>query len=187
MPLLPVNVNLSGRHLPRPDFIHQLRILPATYSTAPPNGLELEILETAPLEDTASTLIVSCRELGVQFALDDFGTGYSSLSHPKHLPVDLLKIDQSFVCDMLVDADALAIVKGLLGFSVVYRRGVIAEGVETVEQGRRLIDLGCDFAQGHGIARPMAPTRIPGWIAGWKPPGAWGEMAVCSENPQTII
>ncbi len=175
---LPVSVNLSGRHLLQPDFIAQLRTLLAAYPTVPPHHLELEILETATLEDMTevSTLIAGCRALGVNFALDDFGTGYSSLTYLKRLPVDLLKIDQSFVREMLTDTEALAIVKGVIGLSEAFRRGVIAEGVETVEHGRRLLDLGCDFAQGYGVAQPMPPEQMPDWIAGWTSPGAWMGM-----------
>jgi EAL domain-containing protein (putative c-di-GMP-specific phosphodiesterase class I) len=175
---LPVSVNLSGHHLLQPDFIAQLRTLLAAYPTVPPHHLELEILETATLEDMTevSTLIAGCRALGVNFALDDFGTGYSSLTYLKRLPVDLLKIDQSFVREMLTDAEALAIVKGVIGLSEAFRRGVIAEGVETVEHGRRLLGLGCDFAQGYGVAQPMPPEQMPDWIAGWTSPGAWVGM-----------
>ena len=120
----------------------------------------------------------ACRQFGVRFALDDFGTGYSSLTYLKHLPVQVLKIDQSFVRDLLVDADARAIVEGVIGLSAAFRREVIAEGVETDAHGRRLIQLGCMLAQGYGIARPMPPEHISAWIAGWTPPGAWvGETA----------
>jgi EAL domain-containing protein (putative c-di-GMP-specific phosphodiesterase class I) len=127
------------------------------------------------LEDIAaiSGLIEDCRQLGVRFALDDFGTGYSSLTYLKNLPVQLLKIDQSFVRDLLVDTEARSIVEGVIGLSVAFRRQVIAEGVETDAQGSLLIRLGCDLAQGYGIAHPMPPEQIPAWIAGWTAPEAW--------------
>jgi len=96
--------------------------------------------------------------LGISFALDDFGTGYSSLSYLKRLPADTLKIDQSFIRDMLEDPEALAIVEGVIGLTTAFQRTVIAEGVETVEQGVMLMRLGCDLAQGYGIARPMPAT-----------------------------
>jgi diguanylate cyclase (GGDEF)-like protein/PAS domain S-box-containing protein len=165
---LPVSVNVSGRHLQQPDFVAGLRAVLESYPTVPPNWLELEILETAALDDVAaiSRLIEECRQLGVRFALDDFGTGYSSLTYLKHLPVQVLKIDQSFVRDLLVDADARAIVEGVIGLSVAFRREVIAEGVETDAHSHRLIELGCDLAQGYGIARPMPAEQIPAWVAG---------------------
>ena len=95
------------------------------------------MLETSALEDVAivSQVIEACREIGVMFALDDFGTGYSSLTYLKRLPVSELKIDQSFVRDMLDDPDDLAILEGVLGLATAFHRQVIAEGVETVEHG----------------------------------------------------
>ncbi|MDZ7621418.1 MAG: GGDEF domain-containing phosphodiesterase [Candidatus Competibacteraceae bacterium] len=118
---VPVSVNVSGRHLQQPDFVAGLQAALAAHPAVPPEWLELEILETAALDDLAaiSRLIADCRGLGVRFALDDFGTGYSSLTYLKHLPVQVLKIDQSFVRDLLVDPDALAIVEGVIGLSAV--------------------------------------------------------------------
>ena len=152
-----------------------MQALLATHPDVSAHRLVLEILETRALEDikAASAWIAEGQKLGVRFALDDFGTGYSSLTYLKQLPVDLLKIDQSFVRDMLEDAEALAIVKGVIGLSTAFQIAVIAEGVETVEHGSRLLELGCDLAQGYGIARPMPPEQIPDWIAAWKPPAAW--------------
>ena len=172
---LPVSINLSGRHLQQPGFVTHLQTALAMHSTVPPDWLELEILETAALEDLTATsrLIEECRRLGVQFALDDFGTGYSSLTYLKHLPVQLLKIDQSFVRDMLTDSEALAIVRGVIGLSLAFHRSVIAEGVETVAHSCELLRLGCYLVQGYTIARPMPAAQIPDWVTGWTPPGAW--------------
>jgi EAL domain-containing protein (putative c-di-GMP-specific phosphodiesterase class I) len=135
----------------------------------------MEVLETSALEDLAgvSTVIAQCKHLGVEFALDDFGTGYSSLTYLKRLPVSLLKMDQSFVRDMLVDAEDLAILEGVIGLARAFRRDVIAEGVETVAHGTRLLALGCDLAQGYGIARPMPAAGVPAWVAQWHPDAAW--------------
>lgn len=172
---LPVSVNLSGRHLQQPGFVAHLQTALAMHPTVPPDWLELEILETAALEDLSATsqLIEECRRLGVRFSLDDFGTGYSSLTYLKHLPVHLLKIDQSFVRDMLTDGEALAIVRGVIGLSLAFHRDVIAEGVETDEHSCALLRLGCHLVQGYSVARPMPPELIPGWVAGWKPLPAW--------------
>jgi len=122
------------------------------------NDLELEILETSALQDIAlvAKIVQECKEIGVGFALMILGTGYSSLTYLKQLPVAQLKIDQSFVRDMLDDPDDLAILEGVIGLAAAFRRQVIAEGVETIEHGEVLLQLGCDLAQGYGIARPMA-------------------------------
>jgi len=115
--------------------------------------------------------------LGVRFALDDFGTGYSSLAFLKRLPAEQIKIDQSFVRDMLVNAEDLTIVKGVIGLARAFGREVIAEGVETVAHGTLLLGLGCELAQGYGIARPMPAQEMPAWVAGWRPDAAWSSHA----------
>ena len=173
-------------HLNSRDFHEARRIaerlahLLQRYPSVPPHALELEILETSALEDLAQVyqVILGCQALGVRFSLDDFGTGYSSLSHLRHLPAEVIKIDQSFVRDMLHDANDLAIVRGVIGLAAAFRREVIAEGVETTAHGVQLLALGCALAQGYGIARPMPAADIPAWVAGWRPDVAWtGEAA----------
>jgi EAL domain-containing protein (putative c-di-GMP-specific phosphodiesterase class I) len=120
-----------------------------------------------------SKVIEDCALMGVAFALDDFGTGYSSLTYLKRLRVALLKIDQSFVRNMLVDHDDRAILEGVIGLARAFKRQVIAEGVETTAHGALLLQLGCDLAQGFGIARPMPAHEVPGWLVQWQQDGAW--------------
>jgi EAL domain-containing protein (putative c-di-GMP-specific phosphodiesterase class I) len=133
------------------------------------------VLETGVVSDinSVSVAMVACKDLGVHFALDDFGTGYSSLTHLRHLPARWIKIDQSFVRDILVDSDDLAIIKGIISLSKAFQRNIIAEGVETIEHGTALLELGCELAQGYGIARPMPASDIPVWADNWKPDIAW--------------
>jgi EAL domain-containing protein (putative c-di-GMP-specific phosphodiesterase class I) len=137
--------------------------------------LEMEVLETSALADMAqvSQVIEDCAKMGVKFSLDDFGTGYSSLTYLKRLRVAQIKIDQSFVRDMLDDPDDMAILKGVIGLAAAFKCEVIAEGVETVAHGILLLQLGCELAQGYGIARPMPPEQLPAWAATWKPDMAW--------------
>ena len=170
-----VSVNVGARQLQQLDFVERLRGLLAAHPGVRPDCLELEILETSALQDVAqvSQLIETCSKLGVTFALDDFGTGYSSLTYLKRLRVGMLKIDQSFVRDMLDDPDDLAILEGVIGLAASFRRAVIAEGVESVAHGTLLMQLGCHLAQGYGIARPMPASEMPGWVAQWKPEPAW--------------
>ena len=172
---LSVSVNISARQLQHEDFANNLRQLLASHPSVAPGNLELEVLETSALDDIASTasILDACRSLGVHFSIDDFGTGYSSLTYLRHLPVETLKIDQSFVRDMLVDANDLSIVKGVIGLARAFDRVVIAEGVETVEHGTSLIELGCELAQGYQIARPMAAHAIAAWCVSWTPPREW--------------
>ena len=172
---LPVSVNIGAYQLQQPDFADRVRAILAEHPEVTPGRLMMEVLETSALEDLThvSRVIEACRAMGIGFALDDFGTGYSSLTYLKRLPVRKLKIDQSFVRDMLDDPDDLAILEGILGLARAFRRQVIAEGVETVAHGELLLKLGCELAQGYGIARPMPAADLPGWVATWRPDPAW--------------
>jgi len=147
----------------------------AAHPDVSPNSLELEVLETSALSDISQVAAVmnACKALGVHFAIDDFGTGYSSLTYLRRLPASLIKIDQSFVRDMLNNADDAAIVAGVISLAKAFQREVIAEGVETIEHGTALLQLGCELAQGYGIARPMPASDIPAWLKSWKPDVAW--------------
>jgi diguanylate cyclase (GGDEF)-like protein/PAS domain S-box-containing protein len=172
---LPVSVNIGARQLQQPQFSTRLAELLARFPSVAPHSLELEILETSALEDLTQVCqtIIDCQAQGVRFALDDFGTGYSSLSHLRHLPAEVIKVDQSFVRDMLEDPNDLAIVKGVIGLAAAFRREVIAEGVETIAHGTLLLGLGCPLAQGYGIARPMPASAVPDWVAQWRPDSVW--------------
>jgi diguanylate cyclase (GGDEF)-like protein len=172
---LPISVNISAYQLQQDNFITRLEGLLAAHSDVNPHDLELEILETSALSDISqvSATMNACHELGVRFAIDDFGTGYSSLTYLRRLPAHMIKIDQSFVRDMLEDADDLAIIKGVVELAKAFHREVIAEGVETIEHGVALLKLGCELAQGYGIARPMPSGDIPEWISSWKADDSW--------------
>ncbi len=172
---LTVSVNIGARQLQQANFVERLQSILARHPLVSPSRLELEVLETSALADIAqvSQAIVKCRQMGINFALDDFGTGYSSLTYLKRLPVTQLKIDQSFVRDMLDDPDDLAILEGIIGMARAFKREVIAEGVESVAHGTALLHLGCHMAQGYGIARPMPAEQLPDWAATWKPDAAW--------------
>jgi len=175
---LPVSVNISGRQLQQADFVVRLQAILARHPDVNPSSLELEVLETTALDDMdqVSQVIDDCQAMGVKFALDDFGTGYSSLTYLKRLRVALLKIDQSFVRDMLDDPNDLAILQGVIGLAAAFKREVIAEGVETVAHGTALLHLGCELAQGYGIARPMPADQLPAWAATWQPAPEWGVL-----------
>jgi len=176
---LPVSVNIAARQLQRPDFIDCLHDCLADFPDVSDGSLELEILESAALENTAHVrdVINTCQRLGVGFALDDFGTGFASLSYLRDIPADVLKIDQSFVRDVLEDTDDLTLVDGIIGLANAFRRIVVAEGVETAEQGVLLMRLGCDIAQGYGIARPMPADAVPAWVSGYRPDPQWSMWA----------
>jgi diguanylate cyclase (GGDEF)-like protein/PAS domain S-box-containing protein len=172
---LPISVNISAYQLQQDNFTNRLAALLSTHPEVNPYCLELEILETSALSDINKVFATmsACNELGVRFALDDFGTGYSSLTYLRRLPAQLIKIDQSFIREMLEDAEDRAIVEAIIGLAKSFRRDVIAEGVETINHGRELLQMGCELAQGYGIARPMPADDIPEWISNWKADDVW--------------
>ena len=173
--VIKVSVNVSANHLLQADFSDRLGHALAVHPEVAPSDLELEVLETAAIADmqVAVDLLHRCIALGVRFSLDDFGTGYSSLSYLRKLPVHTLKIDQSFVRDMLTDPDDLGIVKGVIELASVFRRQVVAEGAETLEHGAALRQLGCRVVQGYGIAKPMSAAQFPSWCLGWTQAEVW--------------
>ncbi|MBB4313072.1 EAL domain-containing protein [Roseospira marina] len=172
---VPISVNISPRHLQSPRFVERLERHLRDAGRLHQSCLEIEITETAAIHDLRhiTRLIEECRALGVPSALDDFGTGYSSLTYLKLLPVHTLKIDKSFILDMARDAEDHAIVSGVIGLARAFDLIVIAEGVETTDHGLLLLALGCDFAQGYGIAPPMAADRFLEWARHWRPDPHW--------------
>ena len=186
---IPVSINIGARQLQQSNFIQRLVARLAMHPAVEPSRLELEVLETSALEDLAqvSQVIAACRGMGVKFALDDFGTGYSSLTYLTRLEVALLKIDQSFVRNMLDDPEDLDILEGVISLAAAFRRQVIAEGVETVAHGELLLQFGCELAQGYGIARPMPAADLPGWLATWRPDPRWLHRPAVSRDDLPIL
>jgi EAL domain-containing protein (putative c-di-GMP-specific phosphodiesterase class I) len=180
---LNMSVNIAAIQLQAPGFATRLDDILAEFPDLNPVRLDLEILETATLGDLKKVvgIIEDCKRLGVTFSLDDFGTGYSSLSYLKQLPVNTLKIDREFVSGAGETEESLSILRGIIGLSGVFGRELIAEGVETIEQGEILLRLGCEFAQGYGISPPVAPDELANWLARWEPFPQW---AVNSTTPQ---
>jgi diguanylate cyclase (GGDEF)-like protein/PAS domain S-box-containing protein len=174
-----LSINVSAITFQQKDFVEKLRTIFVKHPVIQPEMISLELLETAALGNLeyVAEKMIECKTMGLQFSLDDFGTGYSSLTYLNRLPADVLKIDQSFVRDMLVDEKDMNIVEGIIRLSSAFNRMVIAEGVEGIEHGTRLIELGCLFAQGYAIAKPMPANEIRNWLNGFKAPTEWLEAA----------
>jgi diguanylate cyclase (GGDEF)-like protein/PAS domain S-box-containing protein len=177
-----LSVNIASQQLRQPDFVDRLRAALARHPGVPPDLLELEILETAMLEDTDHVMhiIRACQDSGIEFALDDFGTGYASLSHFRDLPARIVKIDQGFVRGMLDDPGNLAIIEAVIGLTAAFQRMVIAEGVESDEHGLLLLRLGCDIMQGYAYGRPMPAPEFRRWHGAFRAQPAWAQ--VCNEH-----
>ncbi len=174
-----VSVNVFGLHLQRSDFVERLGVILQAYPKTDPSALELEIVETTALENITeiTARIHGCMRLGVQFSLDDFGTGYSSLTYMRQLPVSTVKIDKSFVRDMLHNKEDSDLVKNIIGMAQTLNRKVVAEGLETIEHGVPLIRCGCDYGQGYGIARPMPHADFVEWVEKWRMPQIWADAS----------
>jgi EAL domain-containing protein (putative c-di-GMP-specific phosphodiesterase class I) len=162
---LDISINISGYHMESAGFVEKLKSQLEAYPGTYHGGLQIEVLETMALNDIDNVreIIEQCRQIGVGFALDDFGTGYSSLSYLSRLPVDTLKIDQSFVRDMLEDKGDLAIVQGIIALAKAFDHKTVAEGIETKEHYQALLDMGCELGQGYFMARPMPAEELLNW------------------------
>jgi EAL domain-containing protein (putative c-di-GMP-specific phosphodiesterase class I) len=163
---LRVAVNLSMRQFMDPSLETHIRSALEESGLQPPQ-LELEVTEGTAMFDMEQTLALLRRfkAMGLKLAIDDFGTGYSSLSYLKRFPLDVLKIDQSFVRQLCTDQDDLAIVRAIISLAHSLGLSLIAEGVETVAQESLLRDMGCQEIQGYLHAKPMAASDVSGWLA----------------------
>lgn len=170
-----VSVNIDSQQLNDLDFLRRLHDVMELFPDVEPRQLELEVLETGALENLhhVSELIRQLQHEGIYCALDDFGTGYSSLTFLKQLPARTIKIDQSFIRQMLEDAEQLVIVESVISLAQRFERDVIAEGVESLLHGVFLSALGCQYAQGYGIAKPMRSDQVLQWLADWQAPDCW--------------
>jgi diguanylate cyclase (GGDEF)-like protein/PAS domain S-box-containing protein len=167
--IMPISLNLSARNLHEDDLVERIHHMKEKWSINP-KLLELEITESSIMEDALNALEVlkRIREEGFDLSIDDFGTGYSSLSYLQRLPMQYLKIDQSFVREMLNSKESLMIVKSTIDLAHDLGKKVVAEGVETREHWEKLAELGCDIAQGYFIAKPMTINNFLNWIKNFK-------------------
>jgi diguanylate cyclase (GGDEF)-like protein/PAS domain S-box-containing protein len=175
---LPVSVNISAYHLQNCGFADGIGSILEQLPMRQTGDLEFEILETSSIEDMSNIFhtLISCRSMGIHFSLDDFGTGYSSLAYFHRLPVDSLKIDQTFVQGMLEDPQDLTIVNSVVRLAGAFKHPVIAEGVESLEHASALLKLGCVLGQGYGIARPMPLDAICDWKKRWDSDVEWQDL-----------
>lgn len=183
------SVNISATHIQQSDFTEKIQSFISKYPDLSPSNLELEILETTSIENMThvSNVVTTLTEMGFEFSLDDFGTGYSSLTYLKRLPVQTLKIDQSFVRDMLDDPEDFAIIDGVIGLASAFNRTVLAEGMEHIEQAELLLRLGCELVQGYAIAKPMSPDDIPAWIENFSADPSWKNIEVVHQDKLPIL
>lgn len=156
-----ISVNVSYRQFEQDNFVHKLKSLIEKYKINP-SKLRLEITENLLIKDTQNIInkISELSLIGVTISIDDFGTGYSSLAYLKQLSIDELKIDQSFIKDILTDSNDLVIVETMLSIGKKFNLEIIAEGVETKEQYEKLVSMGCSYFQGYFFGKPVNPNLL---------------------------
>jgi diguanylate cyclase (GGDEF)-like protein/PAS domain S-box-containing protein len=166
---LAVAVNLSGRNLLDPELAETITGLLQAWSISP-EKLILEITERTTLTTEDFEALRRLHGLGVRLAVDDFGTGYSTLTYLRNLPLSEVKIDRSFVTDMVTNQDDATIVRSTIDLGHSMGLKVVAEGVDNAQTARALADLNCDLMQGFYVARPMVGSEISAWLEGLQHP-----------------
>jgi predicted signal transduction protein with EAL and GGDEF domain len=163
---LTIAVNMSARQIQDPGLLAKVRAALAS-SGLKPSSLILEITESSTVDDTkrAIEILKTLKEIGVGLAIDDFGTGYSSLSYLRRFPVDQLKVDKSFVSELVTNPEDLAIVSSVINLGHSLGLSVVAEGVETPDQLEKLCEMGCDQGQGYKWRRPADAVDVSEWLA----------------------
>ncbi len=187
--VLRISVNISARHLLDARFLDDLREILANHPDIPQNQLEIEVTESAPLIDMAGAqvLLAACHRMGVRVALDDFGTGNASLTYLQQLHAQSIKIDRSFVRDMINDPKNLAIVAAVITASRMLGLDVIAEGVETAEHAALLTKMGCSYLQGYYFSKPLPPEAIHAWSTRFRPILQVGDVSTFNDILPPIL
>lgn len=160
-----IAVNVSIRQFRRGDLMHVIKAALQS-SSMPPSALEIEVTESLFMDENNEGIptLENLRQMGIRVAIDDFGTGYSSMSELRNLPADILKIDKSFVDDMVNDKSARAIARMLLELAHTLNKSVVAEGVETMEQLNLLREWECDIIQGYYYSKPLTPDEFAEFV-----------------------
>jgi len=166
---LGVAVNVTPSIICNPELVEAIRSAAGLWSV-PLERLTVEVTENALMVDRERShcVLTELREMGVRVSIDDFGTGYSSLSYLKQVPADEIKIDKSFVMNMLTDEADARIVEQVVALGHSFGLEVVAEGVESAEISSRLASMGCDYAQGFHYAKPLPPQDFPAWAQDWR-------------------
>ncbi len=173
---LEISINISSQHLLESTFIDDIKAVIQKYPDVNTEFFQLEILESSAIDDIkaiSQIINILYNDFSIICALDDFGTGYSSLSYIRSLPVHVIKIDHSFVRDMLSDSDDYSIVESVVMITKAFNRIVIAEGVESLSHGLELLSLGCQTAQGYAIGKPMPADELPDRLSHYIPNQDW--------------
>ena len=166
LPRVPVSVNVSARQFQQPDFHKRVAQILATHNIDP-SLIEIELTEGLVMEDSeaAQMELLRLKRIGLRISIDDFGTGYSCLSYLRRFPIDVLKIDRSFIMEIGVSQDGESIIDAIISLARSLRLETVAEGVETTEQLNFLLERGCYIVQGYLFGVPMEKALIEPLLA----------------------
>ncbi|PLA74488.1 GGDEF domain-containing protein, partial [Hydrogenovibrio sp. SC-1] len=184
-----LSINVSSHELQHENFVEVLQKLLTKHHHIKPNLIEIEILETLAFEnfELTSDILNQCSSMGISIAIDDFGTGYASLNYLKKLPKNTLKIDKSFVIDLLTSSQNMSIVEASIGLANAFNSHVVAEGVESEKIGEVLLQLGCEIAQGYAISEAMPAQEVEDWIQSWKGFSSWEKVKPLNPQNRAIL
>lgn len=184
-----LSINVSAYELQHEGFMDFLKKTLSEHPNIDPTMIELELLETAAFEnfEQTSEVLRACQRVGLSIAIDDFGTGYASLHYLQQLPFNTLKIDKSFVIGLLDTSNNISIVEASIGLAHAFNAKVIAEGVESIEHGNILIQLGCDFAQGYVVSKGMPADDVDSWFKSWKGNQQWLSTQPIGSDDRDIL
>ncbi|ACT52100.1 putative bifunctional diguanylate cyclase/phosphodiesterase [Methylovorus glucosotrophus] len=169
--VLPISVNISAGQFLNQSFLADLRRLQTEYPSAKPELIEFEILESEAIEDLErlGAIVVSLQAQGFKFSLDDFGTGYSSLLHLKAIPAQYVKVDKAFVAGITKNLRDHALLQMMIELSQLFNYEIVAEGVETLQHGQMLREMGCRYIQGYFISKPLPADLVIAWVKNYIP------------------
>jgi diguanylate cyclase (GGDEF)-like protein/PAS domain S-box-containing protein len=184
-----LSINVSSHEVQQAGFSLYLKTLLDKHQGIKPNTVEIELLETAAFDnfELTSKILEECQDLGVSIAIDDFGTGYASLHYLKKLPMNTLKIDKSFVIDLLHTSSSLSIIESSVGLARAFNVDLVAEGVESEEHGIILLQLGCTIAQGYVVEKAMPAENVIEWIASYKGFSSWSTIERLNDEQREIL
>ena len=184
-----LSINVSSHEIKQENFSIYLKELLAKHPNVKSNTIEIEILETSAFDnfEMTSKTLKECQDLGISIAIDDFGTGYASLHYLKKLPMNTLKIDKSFIIDLLTSSQNLSIVEASIGLGNAFNSDTVAEGVESEEHGKVLLQLGCKIAQGYVVSKAIPAEDVTDWIKSWKGFSSWELTKLVSEDKRAIL
>jgi EAL domain-containing protein (putative c-di-GMP-specific phosphodiesterase class I) len=184
-----LNINVSSHEIQEQNFSLHLKKLFTKHKSIKPNSIEIDLIETSAFNnfELTSKTLKECQHLGVSIAIDDFGTGYASLHYLKKLPMNTIKIDKSFVIDLLHTGSSISIIEASLGLAHAFSTDIVAEGVESEEHGKILLQLGCNIGQGFAIAKAMPAEDVIDWINSYKGYSSWSKAKALDDNERAIL